>query len=559
VSSDLVKLPGAETPDFETTEEMPGNAGAANSTASIDQPKASPATFPYTDLGNAERLVASHGRDLLHTPSHGWLAWDGKRWTKDETGEVMRRAKETVRAMYMEAVVMKDAAACGALAKHAIKSEDCRRLHAMVTLAESEANVATCTSRLDSDPWQLNVDNGTIDLRTGHLHAHERTDYITKIAPVPFDPSAPCPRWEQFLVEVQPDPAVRAYLKRLAGYSATGVIRDHVLPVNYGGGRNGKGVFSNALQRVLGDYARTLPTEVLMAKKVDDHPAGRAELFGCRLAVASETEQNRAFSVALVKLLTGGDPISARFMRENFFTFTPTHKLMLSTNHRPVIRETKDAIWDRVHLIPWLQRFPVDKQDKLLGEKLQSEAPGILRWLVEGCLEWQRMGLTPPPTVVAATAQYRKDMDLLGDFLSECCVLEPTARVSRPTLRRAYEAWAEEIGQKNTLDPKGFADALRERGCVEISSMREDGRATPVRGWEGVRLRTERDGGTYPGVDPNSGVASKEEARDQGTPEAASTADYVSTSGGACGVPAPPPIPVTEVAPPPDGREEFEL
>jgi putative DNA primase/helicase len=404
-----------------------------------------------------------------------------------------------------------------------------------LNLAESEVGVAIVASRFDADPWLLNVENGTIDLRTGELHPHRREDLITKIAPVIYETDAECPRWTKFLEEVQPDPGLRAYLRRLAGYSATGVVRDHVLPIFYGSGRNGKGVYTNANQHVLGDYARIVPTEVLMAKQLDDHPTGRMVLFGCRLAIASETEQNRGLATALVKQLTGGDPITARLMRKDYVTFLPTHKLLLATNYRPVIKETKDAIWDRVHLVPWNQRFLLEKQDKQLGEKLKAEASGILRWMVEGCLEWQRIGLAPPETVVAATEQYRKDMDLLGDFFAECCVLDAGAQVSRPTLRRAYEQWAEEVGQKHTLDPKGFADVLRERGCIDVPSLRETGRPTPVRGWKGIRLRTDKDVDTYAGEDTDSGKHANTARHEASNPEGASTTDYVSTGAAAGG------------------------
>jgi len=471
----------------------------------------------------------------------------------------MRCAKNTVRGMYAEAATVKDTKAREDLAEHALKSEHVARLGAMVTLAESEAKVALVATKLDTNPWLLNVANGTLDLRTGALLPHRRDDLITKLAPFVYDPTATCPRWQQFLVEVQPKVEIRAYLKRLIGYAATGVIREHVLPIPYGAGRNGKGVFTNTVGYVLGEYSSIVPTELLMAKQFDDHPTGRMVLFGCRLALASETEQNRKLAIALVKQLTGGDPITAHYMRKDFVTFDPTHKLILSTNHRPVITETKDAIWDRVHLIPWDQRFPPDKQDKALGEKLRAEAPGILRWIVEGCLEWQLIGLSPPPIIVAATDQYRKDMDLLGDFLAEICVLDPAGQVARPTLRRAYEAWAEEVGQKYTLDPKGFADMLRERGCVEASSLREPGRKTPVRGWKGIRLRTEADVVTYTDEDTDLGVNGTNPRVKAPTPKPPSTTVYVTTAPGApAGDAAAAPAPGPPKAGP-GRREEFEL
>ncbi len=575
MSTDIVLL---NSPEFEASEEIPSPPSDAQHRGGPTNGRAAPliATFPLTDLGNAERLVHRHGNDLRHTRSRGWLAWDGRRWATDETGEVMRRAKGTVRAMYPEAAMLPDKHERETLAGHAIDSEDVARLNAMVKLAETEPEIAITPAKLDTNPWLLNVLNGTLDLQTGKLSAHRREDLITKLAPVSYDPRATCPRFMQFLTEVQPCIALRAYLKRLSGYGATGVIREHVLPVFYGVGRNGKGVFTNTVQHVFGDYALTVPAELLMAKQNPDHPTGLSDLFGCRLAVAAETEQNRGLATALVKQLTGGDPIAARRMHKDFFRFLPTHKLLLSTNHRPVIKETKDAIWDRVHLIPWEVRFPPDKQDKELGEKLRAEASGILSWIVEGCLEWQRLGLAPPPRVVAATAQYREDMDQLGDFLTECCVLEAGARVARPTLRNAYELWARDIGLRFPLDPKGFAESLRERGCTELTSMREPGRPKPVRGWEGIRLRTDDDNpdenekkngskngnrnddvDTYAGVDADPGNPSKNTRYETSSPKTASTHDYVSTP------PAPGPASEADegvgAAEGPAEREEFEL
>lgn len=555
MSAEIIRIPCSLEPAFETVEEMPPPCGETSNANDVRGRAIILPTMARTDFGNAERLVHRHGRDLRYAKTHGWLAWDARRWVRDDTGEVMRRAKDTVRAIYTEITSIDGKAERTELGEHAIHSESSARLHAMVLLAESEKGVATTADKLDLNPWLLNVENGTLDLKTGVLRPHDRADLITKLAPVAYDPTATCPRFERFLEEVQPDPERRAYLKRLAGYTATGVIREHVLPINYGAGRNGKGVFTNILLHVLGDYAITVPTELLMAKQHDDHPTGRADLHGCRLAVAAETEQNRALATSLVKQLTGGDAIAARRMHKDFFRFTPTHKLVLSTNHRPVVKETKDAIWDRVHLVPWEVRFAPEKQDLALGEKLQSEAPGILRWIVEGCLEWQRLGLAAPPAVVAATAQYRTDMDTLGDFVAESCVMESAGRVSRPTLRKAYETWADEIGLRYKLDPKAFADALRERGCVELSSMREAGRPKPVRGWQGIRLQTDQDVGTYTDAGSAAGERSDDVCPRADKGESPSTGSYVSTAVAGEDAPAPSSCSSQDTG----AREEFDL
>lgn len=460
--------------------------------ASAARPSPVRAGFKLTDLGNAERLVYRHGRDLRHCTGLGWLAWDGARWKRDETGEVMRRAKATVRRMYGEAGATGDPGARAALAKHAAESEQASRLAAIVKLAETETQIAITTEALDADPWAFNVANGTIDLRTGVILPHRREALITKLSPVTFDPTATCTTFDRFLAEAQPDPEVRAYLQRLVGYALTGVIREHVLPIFHGVGCNGKSTFVTVLFELFGDFGAPVPTELLMVKRGEAHPTERASLLGKRFVAATETEENRSLNVALVKLLTGGDAITARHMREDFFTFMPTHKIVLSTNHRPIIRETKNAIWRRVQLVPWAVSFD-GREDTKLGEKLTAELPGILRWAVEGCLAWQGAGLAPPAIVQVASRDYQAEMDTLGDFFAERCIFEPEGRVSRPKLREAYEAWAKENGERVPLGPKAFAEQVRERGAQDIGSMREMGRTTPVAGWRGLRLRTGQD------------------------------------------------------------------
>jgi putative DNA primase/helicase len=241
------------------------------------------------------------------------------------------------------------------------------------------------------------------------------------------------------------------------------------MPTNYGPGRNGKGVFTNTLLHVMGAYAKQIPTELLTVKRGDAHPTDRATLLGCRFAAAVETEQERALNVALVKQLTGGDRISARFMRQDFFEFEPTHKLMLSTNHRPVIGETKNAIWDRVLLIPWPVVIPEAEQDKELPDKLKTEASGILSWAVDGCLAWQKQGLNPPAAIRAATRDYREEQDFLASFLEECCIVQCDAKATGSDLFRAYRLWAARNGE--TIQSQiAFAERLAENGFTKSKS-----------------------------------------------------------------------------------------
>ena len=429
-----------------------------------------PGTTPRTDYGNAERLVRRHGRDLRFCAgAGGWLAWDGARWVKDETGEVMRRAKDTARSIVAEAQATTHEETRRALLTHSIATEKASRLTAMVQLAASEPGVPVRVEDLDADPWVLNVANGLLDLRTGQLEPPRREALCTKLAPVAYDPAATCPVFDAFLTEVQPDPEVRACLLRILGYSLTGVVREHIFPIHHGDGGNGKGTLRDAMLAVLGEYATEVPAALLMAKeKGDVHPTEKMVLRGARFASASETQRGRAIDEALVKLVTGGDPITARYMRQDFVTFLPTHKLWLSTNHKPVIRELSPAMWRRVLLFPWNVIIPLERQNTELKEQLAQELPGILRRLVEGCLEWQRRGVDPPDAVKAATATYKAESDPVGDFLAQRTTAKPlvgksVARVMAKELLDAYTGWAQANGQE-VLSSKALGDAMTSNG-----------------------------------------------------------------------------------------------
>jgi putative DNA primase/helicase len=422
--------------------------------------------YRCTDMGNAERFAAHHLPIARYVGTWGkWIAWDGRRWALDSTCQVEWLAKKTVRGIAADAARCDDDDVRGAMLKWAHKSEAAGRVSAIVGLARSEPGIGIEHSALDQQPWLLTVANGTVDLRTGKLGPHDRAHLITRAAPVAFDPTARAPRWLQFLEEVQPDPEVRAYLQRLAGYCATGLVRDHVLPIFWGVGRNGKGVYIRALAAVLGELAVTIAPEVVMEADQARHPTELTTLFGARLAVTSETEEGRGLSVARVKRLTGGDTIRARRMREDDWEFPPTHKLTILTNYKPAVRDNGDAIWDRVHLVPWLARFPngSPSQDPTLDEKLASELPGILAWVVAGCLEWQAKGLAAPQAVRLATAAYRGASDPLSGWIADCCVEAEGAQARFSALYASYQSWCGANGD-TPLKGRTFGDRLTERG-----------------------------------------------------------------------------------------------
>ncbi len=400
-----------------------------------------------TDLGNAERFVADHGESVRYCyPWRRWLVWTGARWGRDEAGQVHRLAKKTVRGIYREAADAEDEDRRKALANHAKRSESETKIRAMVELAKSERPVSP--DELDADPMLLNTKSGTIDLRTGELREHRRETLITKLAPVEYDPDATAPTWEAFLERVLPGEELRRFVRRAAGYSATGDTSEQCMFIHHGLGANGKSTFQEAVSAALGDYAMRTPTETLLVKRSGGVPNDVARLKGARFVTASETEEGRRLAESLVKDLTGQDTISARFMWAEWFDFKPTHALHLSTNHKPEIRGTDAAIWRRIRLIPWAVTIPPVEQDKKLAEKLCGELPGVLAWIVRGCSEWMREGLRAPEEVRQATQAYRAEMDVLAAFLADCCQRDEDAEESAGVLWRAWKRWCEETGEQ---------------------------------------------------------------------------------------------------------------
>ena len=468
----------------------PGEPAAADGHVAQDPPN-----FHLTDLGNAQRLVAGYGENLRYAHQlNRWYVWDGRRWAEDATNAVERTAKKTVRAMYRRAA--SDDLADDerkALVKHALRSEAHRAIAAMVALARSEPEVVVTTDQLDRDAWRLTVGNGTLDLRTGELWPHRQSDYITKLVPIDYDAQAECPTWQRFLARIMAgNEALIDFIQRAIGYSLTGSTRERVTFFLYGTGANGKSTLIETVAALLGDYAETTRAETLLVRTYDGGiPNDIAALKGARFVSTSETEEGKRLAEAMVKAMTGGDTLSARFMRGEFFKFKPTFKLWLATNHKPVIRGTDRAIWDRIRLIPFEVRIPDEEQDKDLPQRLQRELPGILAWAVRGCLEWQRGGLGTPQEVVKATASYRDEMDTLADFIQECCVVADGASERAQTLWKRWEAWCQDTGERPGTQ-KGFGLRLKEKGFQQGRTRdREQARI-----WMGIGLTGQEQQGS---------------------------------------------------------------
>lgn len=422
--------------------------------------------FNHTDVGNAQRLVAVHGLNFRYC--HPWkkfLIWDSKRFSIDQTGEIDRLAKDTVRSMYAEAAALQDEAERKRQAKHALGSEHQNRLKAMTELAKTESGIVVVPDDLDSDDWLLNCLNGTVDLRTGELKPHVRENLITRLAHVEFYTEAQCPTWIAFLEKIMGGNAdLIRFLQKAVGYSLTGCTREQCLFLLHGSGANGKSTFLNTIEQMLADYAQQTPTETLMVRKNDSIPNDIARLKGTRFVTAAESEQGKTMAETLIKQMTGGDKLTARFLHGEYFEFVPKFKLFLATNHKPNIRGTDNGIWRRLRLIPFNVTIPDDEQDRNLPAKLKAELPGILRWAVEGCLVWQQEGLAAPAEVNNATSDYRASMDWLQAFLDEKLTVGPNLKIRPGDLYDIYKEWCEENGEhvhsqrilKFRLEDKGF-------------------------------------------------------------------------------------------------------
>jgi len=435
-----------------------------------------------TDLENARRFAEQHRDSVRHmAKSRQWLVWDGKRWVPDGAAEVQRRAKETVRALHTAAMKVKDSGDREKRLRHAISAQSAKRIAGMIELAKSEPGIPVTPDQLDTDPWLLNVENGTLDLHTGELRKHRREDLITKIAPVVYDANAACPKWEEFLDRVMAGDSDRVrYVQKILGYALTGDASEQCFFILHGTGANGKTTLMMAAAGAAGGYSQHTPTETLLVKRSDSIPNDVARLYGARLVTAAEAECNRQLAEALVKQLTGGDKIAARFLHGEFFEFAPTFKLFLAVNHKPLIRGTDHAIWRRVRLIPFDVTIPDSEQDKTLPAKLEAERAGILRWAVEGCLAWQQEGLEPPKAVTEATADYRNEMDTVGEFMDECCTLDPEAETPTKRLHDRYSEWCTANGEK-PMSKTDFGTRLSERGFTP-------GRTNSGRFWRGLSV-----------------------------------------------------------------------
>ena len=437
-----------------------------------------------TDATNAARLLKEHGRNIRFFPAwKKWLVWNNRHWETDEGGALVHeKGLETVRNIYDELSNTDDYREMIEIEKFGKISESMRRREAMIKTASYLTELNIKAEDLDANPWLLNVRNGTIDVQSGRFTEHKQEEMITKIANVDYDPDADCPLWKKFIREIMNYKTdIINFLQTAAGWAMTGDNSEQVMFILYGSGANGKTTFLNTLMYILGDYATATPTETFMKKSGDQNTNDIARLRGTRLVTTTEAEQGRRLSEPLIKKITGNDQMTARFLYGEYFNFVPTFKIFMATNHKPVIKGTDHGIWRRIRLIPFTTRIEDDKQDKHLEIKLKQEASGILNWLLEGTERWKKERLTVPAAILNATDEYRGEMDVIGNFLKDCCIQNCDVSIRIRELYKAYADWCDE-NKEHAVNERFFSMRLKEMSF-------EQSRTADARYWKGLALR----------------------------------------------------------------------
>lgn len=444
--------------------------------------------YHLTDIGNSKRLIAANRDVIGYCRSwRTWLAWDGKRWVADAEPHVYRLADKMIQDICAEASNASDSGKRKELMKHAVTIQSKQRIESMVALAKMSLDIMIEPKNLDNKPWLLNVSNGTLDLRTGCLREFRKEDMLTKMISAEYDPKAKCPRFKQFLNDVTDgDPELIQYLQKISGYSLTGKVSEHNLFFCYGTGRNGKSTFLNVLQGVLEDYAYKTSADFLLKKPAGSHTTELTETKGRRLIVTIEIEQSREISASFLKELTGGDTQTGRRMNQNNSSWNPTAKVILAANHKPEVTDTTLGFWSRINVIPFEVVFSGKKKIKDFHEVLLAEEkPGILNWMIEGCLMWQKEGLNPPEKVQMASSLYQEEIDILERFIKEKCEVSHALSVPRSVFYEHYALWCAHH-ESIPLRKKQFNVKMREKGFRDPAKFFVKGKP----GWKGLRLKS---------------------------------------------------------------------
>lgn len=431
--------------------------------------------FARTDAGNGEAFAALYGHTVRYDHTRAkWLYWQSPIWRLDSDGELQRLAVRTARARLEAATRVDDTKTRESTVRWAMQSESMFRRRAMLESAAILKPLADA-GEWDTDDWLLGCENGVLDLRAGRMIPADPMQRITRRVPIAFDPLATCPRWDTFLAEVFESSELIEFIRRAVGYSMTGDTSEQVVFILYGLGANGKSVFLSILRELLGDYAANTPFQTFEAMERGNSTNDVAALAGMRLVTSSETRESAKLNEARLKSITGGDPITARFLFREYFTFHPKMKLWLAVNHKPKVSDGTFGFWRRVRLIPFTRTFDAQTADPHLLESLKKELPGIFRWGIEGCTDWQNRGLQPPQVVKKATEDYRNEQDAVGLFIAEKCIISDKASATASDLWESFNKWRADDDGIEPLTQTAFGTRLKERGFSTTRKTNAEG------------------------------------------------------------------------------------
>ncbi|WZX99591.1 phage/plasmid primase, P4 family [Bacillus sp. FSL W7-1360] len=446
----------------QAAQQQKSDAGAAQ--GAQEQPR-----FNLTELGNAERIKHYEGHRLKYCKGIGWLVWDGKKWANDEMERLDNIVSETLRKIYAEAHAEQDEDLKKEMLKWAKKSESLTTTDNSIERLRRKSPILK--SKLDSHEMLFNCSNGVINLKTGELMPHDKELYLTQITDVEYNPHVECPTWLKFLNDIIVDKSGKTdadtinYLQKAFGYSLTGSTKEQCMFFLHGGGKNGKSTLVSTLRNVLGDYGRQSDAKTFIEQKNEGVRNDIAALDGSRFVAAVESKKGQQLDESLVKQLTGGDSIRTRFLYKESFEFTPDFKIFFTTNHKPIIKNDDEGIWRRVHLIPFNAHIPPEDRDPDLLDKLRAEAQGILNWLVQGAIKWQKEGLEKSEMVEQSTRFYREEMDILAPFLDEICIKHTEAKVEAKVLYSQYKDWCFKNDEDlQVTSSRNFYRMMEERG-----------------------------------------------------------------------------------------------
>lgn len=427
----------------------------------------------FTDITNRDYFLKAYGERIRYCIMwNKFLVWNGTCWEIDKKGRVEEDCVDFVHEMYRGLRVISDRQLQEAFEKHLIKSESFRRIQALVGLLKMSRAIKIGDDELDKNSYLFNVQGKTLDLENGRIASPEPKDLITKQSKFVFVKEAKCPTWDMFLMQIfNNDQELIHFVQKAMGYSLSGDVSEQCLFILWGTGANGKSTFLNTLQTLFGDYACSTGTETFM-KKTSEQSNDLARLKGMRLVTTSEAEQGKPLSESLVKQITGEDEITARFLYGEFFSFKPTFKIFMATNHKPKIKGADNGIWRRIKMIPFTVTIPPEQRDKTLGDKLLSENSGILNWLVKGFVMWRREGLACEPDAVReANEEYRLDMDSVGTFVAECLDIDASMkwRLATKLLYETYVKWCQKNNEK-CMSQKWLALRMQEKGFKRLAT-----------------------------------------------------------------------------------------